>query len=65
MQGKKAMMRSSGVMRSKTVSLSLSLVGGLNLTEQVNHMVGLAEIVLDVVVFGRDAQLDELVLERA
>ena len=63
MHGKKAMIRSSGVMRSKTVSLSL--VGGFNLTEQVNDMVGLAEVVLDVVVLGRDAQLDKLLLECA
>lgn len=67
MHGKKAMMRSSGVMRSKTVSLSLSLslVGGFNLTEQIHNMVGLTEVVLNVVVLCGDAKFDELVLECA
>lgn len=36
-----------------------------NLGEKVNHMVSLAEIVLDVVVFRRDAEFQELILERA
>jgi hypothetical protein len=40
-------------------------VGPLNLSEQVNDVVGLAEVVLNVVVFRRDAQLYELILERA
>jgi len=36
-----------------------------NFGKQIYNMVGLAEVVLDVVVLGRDAQLDELVLECA
>lgn len=66
MQGKKAMMRSSGPIRSKTVSLSLSLslIRFLDFREQVYLVVGLPEVVLNVVVLGGDAQLDKFVFER-
>jgi hypothetical protein len=35
------------------------------MVKEIDNMVGLPEIVLDVVIFGRDAELDELVLESA
>ena len=39
------------------------LVGFLNLREEVDNVVGLAEVVLYVVVLGRYAQFNELLIE--
>ena len=35
------------------------------MVKQIYNVVGLPEIILDVVIFGRDAQLNKLVLERS
>lgn len=43
----------------------LAIVGRLNLPEEVNNMVGLPEVVLDIVILCRDAQLDKFILESA
>jgi hypothetical protein len=40
-------------------------IGGFDFSEQVNYVVGLAKVVLNVVVFGGDSQLNKLVLERS
>lgn len=55
-------MRSSGVIVSNR--LTPPLVCLFNLRKEVVGVVGLSEVVLNVVVLGRDAQLDELSLER-
>jgi hypothetical protein len=34
------------------------------MVKEIDNMVRFSEIILDVVIFGRDAELDELVLER-
>ena len=62
MQGKKAIIRSAPP-HYIVEQTRLSIIRILDGLEQVNHMVGLAKVVLDVVVLSRDAQLDELVLE--
>lgn len=43
--------------------LTPPLVGFFNLREDICHMVGLAEVVLYVIVFGGYSQLQELPLE--
>ena len=61
MHGKKARIRSSDVMASKR--LTPPQVCFFNLSEEVNNVVRLAEVILDVVVGSMIAQLAELVLE--
>ena len=62
MQGKNAIIKSSQVIESQTFEYPPP-VSCLNLREQIDNVVGLAEIVLNVVVLSRNPQLDELVLE--
>ena len=63
MHGKNAMMRSSLAILSHKLTPPHECF--FYLGEQVYLVVRLAEVVLYVVVFGWDAQLDELVLERS
>ena len=53
------------VLRDVVPQAWLSVVCVLNRLEEVIRVVGLSEVVLNVVVLGRDAQLDELSLKRA
>ena len=61
MHGKNAKIKSSEVIESKT--LCPPPVRLLYLAEEIYHMVGLAEIVLNIIVLGGDSQLDELLLK--
>ena len=61
MQGKNAIIKSLQVIESKT--LAPPLICGFNLLEQINHVVGLPEVVLYVVVLCRDSKFDEFILE--
>ena len=69
MHGKNAMMRSSGPIVSNIVLsclvLSCLVILSFYVVEQIYNVVGLLEIILDVVIFGRDAELYKLVLERS
>lgn len=63
MQGKNAIIKSPPpdvVKGART-----AIVGILNRLEEIDHMISLPEVVLDIVVLGRDAQLYELVFECA
>mgnify|MGYP007013942291 CR=1 FL=1 len=68
MHGKKARITSSLVISSNIVLscivLSCLVILSFYLVEQIYNVVGLLEIILDVVIFGRNAELDKLVLER-
>lgn len=63
MHGKNAIIKSSQVIESKI--LIPPPVCSFYLLEQVYLVVSLPEVVLDVVILGRNPKLDELVLERA
>lgn len=63
MQGKNAIIKSSVVMWSNTEGCPS--YPPPNFGKEVDNVVGLPEVVLNVVVFGRDAQLDKLLLKGA
>ena len=62
MHGKNAIIKSSQVIESK---MDTPPVSEIYLIEKVYLVVGLPEVVLDVVILGRDSQLDKLLLESA
>ena len=69
MHGKNAMMRSSGPIVSKIVLsclvLSCLVILSFYMIKQIDNVVCLPEIILNIVTFGRDAELYKLVLERS
>ena len=61
MHGKNAIIKSSPPHSVKETRLAVVCI--LYCLEQIHNMVGLTEVILDVIVLCRNAQLDELVLE--
>lgn len=61
MHGKKARTKSFGVTSSK-IELPPP-IRSFNLSKEVDLMFGLAEVVLDVVIEGRNTELNKLLLE--
>ena len=62
MQGKNAIIKSSVVIWSN--KLTPPRIGFFYLCKEVSHMVCLSEVVLYVVVLGRNPHLNKLLLER-
>ena len=74
MQGKKAMIRSFFEISSNIVLPCLALpclalpclaILTLYMRKQIDHVIGLPEVVLDVVIFSRDAELFKFIFERS
>ena len=67
MHGKKAIIRSSGPIVSKIVLsclvLSCLVILSFYMIEKVDNVVRLSEIILYVVIFGRDAKFYKFILE--
>ena len=64
MQGKKAKIRSPSCPPPNRIKQArLSIIRIFYLFEEVNHMVGLPEIVLYVIIFSRDSEFYKLVFE--